>query len=638
MAACLHRLEHLDSRLDEGRRRDAAEHDRLQREHERLQHDADSLREQLRRVQDDLAERERIVTERDGIIAERDGIISERERMIDELHGRLQSQEQQLAAATANGQNLETALAAEQQARQAHATSKADAYRELRGALAAAVQRVVPADATVLVVSKGDDKLLDLDGRRAWHFPRAEDGKYLGYHPVDSAAAIAHLESLRSQGAGYLVFPATAAWWLDHYQAFKQHLETHYENIPGLDDSCIIFTLRSGAPAAAGAAAGVNPYAEIEAAVESFRGAYRRWPAILDWGSGLQLAGALGHPGAFSPPLAAAPLPYLDGTIDMVVCGTTAAERAAARRVARGMVVTVDPSGTAPIAIEWIGERPAGPIDASIIIPCHNHIEITESCLTALLTSVPREFAGEIIVFDDASTDDTRRRLKAWARRDPRIRVKWRDVNGGFVDACNRAAKAATREYLIFLNNDTEPCRGWLTALIDTFRRFPDAGAVGGKLVLGDGTLQEAGGVIFNDGSAANYMRRETNLEAPLINYVREVDYCSGALLATPRRLFAKLGGFATRYKPAYYEDVDYCFAVREAGRKVYYQPASRVLHREGASCGPDVTRGVKRYQVRNRKTFIARWKDVLARQPGRPPDNDLPAWRALAERQADTP
>jgi GT2 family glycosyltransferase len=205
------------------------------------------------------------------------------------------------------------------------------------------------------------------------------------------------------------------------------------------------------------------------------------------------------------------------------------------------------------------------------------------------------------------------------------------------LDACNRAAKTATREYLVFLNNDTEPCQGWLTALLDTFRRFPNAGAVGGKLILSDGTLQEAGSVIFQDGSAANFMRGETNLESPLINYVREVDYCSGALLATPRRLFAELGGFDARYKPAYYEDVDYCFKVRRAGHRVYYQPASKVIHREGGSCGTDVTRGVKRYQVRNQKTFATQWKDALHKQPVRPPDGDESAWRALAGRSAES-
>jgi GT2 family glycosyltransferase len=648
MARCLAQLEQIDLQLQEQRRSSTVQQEASDREQERLSRQADRLRlddERLQREQDRLraeedrlrrederrrGEEDRLRQEADALrthLRQAENVVAERDQLIESLTRRIESQEAQLAAAGTSEQQLQAALAAEQQARHVHVSSKAAAYQELRSAFAAAVQRALPEHATVLVVSKGDDRLLELDGRRAWHFPRAEDGKYWGYHPVDSAAAIAHLEALRTQGAQYLVFPATAAWWLDHYTELRQHLEQHYTSVPSLDDSCIIFALGSGAsPAAAG---GRNPYREIEVAVETFRGTFQRWPAILDWNSGLQLAGQSGHLGAFSPPSTGATLPYLDGTIDMVVCGSSAAEIEEARRVSHGAIVSVEqaavPNGAnghaavPGVSIEWVTGAAASAIDASIIIPCFNAIEITEACLTAVLATLPREFDGEIIVFDDASTDDTRNRLKAWSKRDRRIRVKWRDANGGFIEACNRAAKAATRDYLVFLNNDTEPCRGWLTALLDTFRRFPDAGAVGGKLVLPDGTLQEAGGVIFRDGSAQHFMRRETNLDSPAINYVRSVDYCSGALLATPRQLFNALGGFDRRYKPAYYEDVDYCFKIRQAGRSVYYQPASKVIHREGASCGTDLTRGVKRYQVRNQRIFATQWKDILTGQPLRP-------------------
>jgi GT2 family glycosyltransferase len=162
------------------------------------------------------------------------------------------------------------------------------------------------------------------------------------------------------------------------------------------------------------------------------------------------------------------------------------------------------------------------------------------------------------------------------------------------------------------------------------FRNYPDAGAVGGKLILPDGTLQEAGGIVFCDGSAAN-LGRGDNLEAAMYNYVREVDYCSAALLATRRSLFEKLDGFDERYKPAYYEDTDYCFKVREADYRVYYQPESAVIHLEGATSGMDTTRGVKRYQVINQEKFAQKWRNVLQRQPSRPSNSDLAAWRALA-------
>jgi hypothetical protein len=94
----------------------------------------------------------------------------------------------------------------------------------------------------VLVVSKGDEELLNLGGRRAWHFPRREDGAYTGHYPADSAEAIAHLESLRHMGAGFLLLPTTASWWLEHYKEFKQYLERHYRSLWN-DESCIIYEL-----------------------------------------------------------------------------------------------------------------------------------------------------------------------------------------------------------------------------------------------------------------------------------------------------------------------------------------------------------------------------------------------------------
>lgn len=111
-------------------------------------------------------------------------------------------------------------------------------YRELSDRLRALVEARVPAGAVVLVVGKGDDALLEFTDRTGWHFPRAEDGGYAGHHPADSAAAIAHLEALRTRGATFFVLPAPSAWWLDHYAAFAAHLRQHYretfaEEYPG---------------------------------------------------------------------------------------------------------------------------------------------------------------------------------------------------------------------------------------------------------------------------------------------------------------------------------------------------------------------------------------------------------------------
>jgi GT2 family glycosyltransferase len=218
-----------------------------------------------------------------------------------------------------------------------------------------------------------------------------------------------------------------------------------------------------------------------------------------------------------------------------------------------------------------------------------------------------------------------------------RIKFVSNPQNIGFVGTCNRGAELAGSDILIFLNNDTLPQPGWLEPLLAIFQNYPEAGAVGGKLVYPDGRLQEAGGIIFSDGTAANFGRGDFEVDAPLYNYVREVDYVTGALIATPRQLFEKLGGLDLRYRPIYYEETDYCFRVREAGFKVYYQPLSVVIHLEGVTCGTDASAGQKRYQLVNQQKFAERWRDALRRQPENPHHFDAWTWYALAVREERT-
>jgi glycosyltransferase involved in cell wall biosynthesis len=119
-------------------------------------------------------------------------------------------------------------------------------YQQLLGQIQEVVPRVVPAGATVLVVSRGDDELLQLGDRRAWHFPQTEEGVYAGHNPADSAEAIAHLEKLRGKGGQYLLFPATGLWWLDYYKEFRAHLEKQYRIVLNQEEVCVIFALVSG--------------------------------------------------------------------------------------------------------------------------------------------------------------------------------------------------------------------------------------------------------------------------------------------------------------------------------------------------------------------------------------------------------
>ncbi|MEO6227720.1 MAG: glycosyltransferase, partial [Thermomonas sp.] len=246
---------------------------------------------------------------------------------------------------------------------------------------------------------------------------------------------------------------------------------------------------------------------------------------------------------------------------------------------------------------------------ASIVIPVHGAFAHTLACLRAIAAHPPTA-AIEVIVVDDASPDDSLAQLS----QIDGLRLHARDINGGFIAASNDGAALAHGEYLLFLNNDTVPQSGWLDALLRTFDEHADSGLVGAKLVYPDGRLQEAGGVVFADGSAWNYGRHEDSADCRF-DYLRDADYLSGAAIAIPRALFQQLGGFDVRYTPAYYEDTDLAFAVRAAGRRVLYQPEAVVVHDEGTTAGTDPSSGTKAAQVRNQHVFAAKWGDALAAQ-----------------------
>ncbi len=242
----------------------------------------------------------------------------------------------------------------------------------------------------------------------------------------------------------------------------------------------------------------------------------------------------------------------------------------------------------------------------SIIIPMYNQVEYTYNCICSIYHNC-RYNGYEIIVADDNSTESIDLLLENFQNL---VLIK-NESNLGFLKNCNNAASKAKGKYLVFLNNDTQVQKGWLEELLSCFDRFDNVGLVGSKLLYENGRLQEAGGIIWQDGSGWNY-GNDDNPKRPEYNYVKEVDYISGASIMIINNLWKKIGGFDEHFAPAYYEDTDLCFQVRKEDYKVMYQPFSAVVHFEGVTHGTDVNKGVKKYQVVNQKKFLHKWQQVL--------------------------
>ncbi len=252
----------------------------------------------------------------------------------------------------------------------------------------------------------------------------------------------------------------------------------------------------------------------------------------------------------------------------------------------------------------------------SVILVLYNQAGLTLRCLQSIASEAQ---PIEVIAVDNASADATPQLVE----RVRGLRYLRNGENVGFLKAVNQAAAMARGDYLLLLNNDAELIPGALSAALQRIERDPRIGAVGGKIILLDGKLQEAGSIIWNDGSCDGY-GRGADPEAPEFHFLRDVDYCSGAFLLVRTDIFHKLGGFDQAYAPAYYEEVDFCCRLRTEGFRIVYDPKVIVRHFEFASSKRE--EAALAMQVRNRAIFCVRQASFLAGQPSSATRNVLVA------------
>jgi GT2 family glycosyltransferase len=264
---------------------------------------------------------------------------------------------------------------------------------------------------------------------------------------------------------------------------------------------------------------------------------------------------------------------------------------------------------------------PAQPV-VSVVVVLYNQAGLSLLCLQALAEL--HDPGLELIIVDNASSD----RMPQLLSRIHGAKLLRQSENLGFLRAVNLAAAQARGKYLLLLNNDAVVFPETIARAVARLDAEPDAGAVGGPILLWDGRLQEAGSIVWNDGSCLGYGRGESPDAGPY-RYLRDVDYCSGAFLMVRRALFERLGRFDEVFAPAYYEESDFCVRLWEAGHRIVYDPAVRVRHFEFAS---DAGSGrALALQVRNRERFVSRHPAFLTARPAPDVANLLQARERLA-------
>jgi GT2 family glycosyltransferase len=297
-------------------------------------------------------------------------------------------------------------------------------------------------------------------------------------------------------------------------------------------------------------------------------------------------------------------------------------------------------------------------------MPVHNQLPFTRACLSSIFADPP-VVPYEIIVVDDASTDDTWAALSSQPEYAGIVRLVRNSANLGFARSCNIGARGAAGAYLLFLNNDTEARHGWFRPLYETLEMRPDIGIVGARLLFPDGTIQHCG-KVWHDVAAPDahpsHLYYKAPGDLPGTCRSREFQMVTGACMLVRRDEFFRFGPFDERYLNGW-EDDDLCYSFRAAGKKVWYCAESVLIHHQGKSLDAEVERlstmlapaaaaggqnarphelstlvGEARQKVQekvwgyqaNRALFFSKWQQMIESDAGRylREDGDLQAGR----------
>jgi GT2 family glycosyltransferase len=282
---------------------------------------------------------------------------------------------------------------------------------------------------------------------------------------------------------------------------------------------------------------------------------------------------------------------------------------------------------TSPDEIQvWRGEGvPANPVVSVCILVVSDH-GLIEGCLGSLADNRP-SVETEVVVVANGLDDGA---FSSLQKRDDIVLVR-SAVNTGFAGGNNLAASFARGRYLLLLNDDSVVEAGYVDRLVTAIERDSSVGAAGGRILSADGTLQEAGSVLWNDGWVAHVGAGLPD-DSAVYNYARYADYVSANGVLVAREAWDAVGGLDERYFPAYYEDVDLCLALWDRGFRVVYEPRARLRHLESQSTSTSF-RGY--LLIRNRAKLVAKWSSLLASFADHPDPIDDVAIEVAVQRAA---
>lgn len=251
----------------------------------------------------------------------------------------------------------------------------------------------------------------------------------------------------------------------------------------------------------------------------------------------------------------------------------------------------------------------------SVLILTQREPNVLHDCLSTIAHSLQRTSYEVLLLLNGASPD-----VQDYvAQTVSGLRLFESSVNLGFSGGMNHLARHASGEFLLLLNDDTTVSDGWIDFLVDTARRR-DAAVVGSRILWPDGRLQEAGSLIWGDGSTSP-IGRDADGQDPTYLFERQVDYVSFCSVLIRRSTWHAVAGLDTRYFPAYYEDVDFALAVHGIDESVWYQPASVIAHHESRATAAEFKSFLFR---RNQDALVAKWGSTLDEYPPPAPQDAM--------------